>query len=328
MLKKVKFPIPSKMKKIINNLSILLLAVTFFYSCSSEKKEKENNKSNEQILQEVTEVKAIGKIISADDYAIISSSTSGKIRNIFVKEGDSVLKNQLLFELESGNSSLEIEQAIAQLYSLRAQNKIFSDDIAKAEVYVQELKSKYETSKALYSKNAETKEKLETDYSNLQQQEATLRGLRQNLSAQRLTESEQQIQINKARNSNADLKVKASVSGIIADLTAKLGQGIVSAEELGKIINIENPIVEAEVDELFANDIKIGQKVIITPVGRLDTIGTGEVYYTNPILSNKSILYETANESEDRRVRKIKIKLEKGNNLTINAKVDCSIRIR
>jgi multidrug resistance efflux pump len=297
-------------------------------ACTSDKKEEENTKSNTEILQEVTEVKAIGKVVSADDYAVIASATAGQISNILVQEGDSVQKGQLILKLGTGNSSLDIEEAKAQLNSLRAQNKTVIEDIAKAEIYMQELKEKYETSKTLFAKNAETKEKLDADYSNWQQQEANLRGLRQSLKAQKLTEKEKQIQINKAQNTIGDYSVKASASGVITDLTARLGQSIGSAEELGKIINIENPIIEAEVDELFAGDIKVGQKVFVFPVGRKDTIATGEVYYANHILSNKSILYETANESEDRRVRKIKVKLNQSSNLIINAKVDCSIRIR
>lgn len=297
-------------------------------ACTSDKKEEENTKTNAEILQEVTEVKAIGKVVSADDYAVIASATAGQISNILVQEGDSVQKGQLLLELGAGNSSLDIDEAKAQLNSLRAQNKTVTEDIAKAEIYAQELKEKYENSKALFAKNAETKEKLDADYSNWQQQEANLRGLRQSLKAQKLTENEKQIQINKAQNTIGDYSVKASANGVITDLTARLGQSISSAEELGKIINIENPIVEAEVDELFAGDIKVGQKVFVFPVGRKDTIATGEVYYANQILSNKSILYETANESEDRRVRKIKVKLNQSSNLIINAKVDCSIRIR
>ncbi|NGM73266.1 efflux RND transporter periplasmic adaptor subunit [Sphingobacterium sp. SGL-16] len=316
------------MKKIINNLCLILILGSLAYACSSDKKENENSKTNEQILQEVNEVKAIGKVVPAEDYAIISSATAGRIAKLFVQEGDSVQKDQILFELEYGNSSLDVKQATAQLNSLRAQNKTIAEDIAKAEIYARELKEKYETSKLLVAKNAETKEKLETDYSNWQQQEANLRGLRKQLSAQKLTESEQQIQINKAQNIISDFTVKAASTGIITDLTAKLGQSIGSSQELGKIINIENPIIEAEVDELFANDIQFGQKVIISPVGRKDTLGQGTIFYANPILSNKSILYESANEGEDRRVRKIKIRLDQGKNLTINAKVDCSIRIR
>ena len=316
------------MKKIINKRSLVVAISILACACSSNKDEKQNSKTNHQILKEINEVKAIGKVISSEEHAIISSAIAGKITKILVHDGDYVIHDQLLLELASGNSSLDIQQARLQLNSLQAQNKSIAEDIAKAEIYAKELLTKYETSKLLVDKNAETKEKLETDYSNWQQQVANLRGLRQQLKSQKITESEQQIQIKKAQNNISDYKVKAANSGIITDLTAKLGQSISSSEELGKIINIQNPIIEAEVDELFANDIQLGQKVIVFSVGRKDTLATGTVFYTNPILSNKSILYETANEGEDRRVRKIRIKLENNNNLIINTKVDCTIRIR
>lgn len=328
MLKKVKFPIPSKMKKTINKWGYLLAVCALTWSCSSNDNKQENTKTNEKILQEVNAVKAIGKVVPAEDHAVISSATAGKIVSLMVQDGDSVQAGQLLFKLEAGNADLDIQKARAQLNSLRAQNKTMSEDIVKAEIYARELKEKYETSRSLVAKNAETREKMETDYSNWQQQEVTVRSMRQQYRAQQLTESEQEIEISKVQNAIGDFSVHASMGGIITDLTAKLGQSIGSAEELGKIINIQNPIIEAEVDELFANDIKLGQQVVVSPVGRMDTLATGTVFYLNPILSNKSILYETANEGEDRRVRKIKIKLEQGSDLTINAKVDCSIRIR
>jgi len=112
------------------------------------------------------------------------------------------------------------------------------------------------------------------------------------------------------------------------DLTAHVGQSISSTTELGKIVNVVEPIVEAEVDELFAQDVKVGQLVTISQVGSKDKAIEGHVIYTSPILSNKSILYETANEGEDRRVRKIKIQLSTNNELAINAKVDCTIKIK
>jgi hypothetical protein len=87
-------------------------------------------------------------------------------------------------------------------------------------------------------------------------------------------------------------------------------------------------MIEAEVDELFANDVKTGQSVYISTTTHTDTLARGTVSYVSPILSNKSILYETANEGEDRRVRKIKIKLQNSGPFAINAKVNCQIKIR
>jgi len=297
-----------------------------FSSCGNKKEEKQQ--SNKEILEEIKEIKAVGKVVSAKDWTIISSNTSARIKELMVKDGDSVSKGQLLMQLEAGNTDLDVQQAQAQLNSLNKENRTILEDIRKAKVYADELKDKYETSKRLYEQEAETKEKMTTDYSNWQQQELTLKGLQQKQQAQQASAYEQQLEIQKAQNTRSDFQIIAASSGVITDLVAKVGQSVQPAMELGKIIDVEQPMVEAEVDELFVNDVKVGQSVLIFPVGRKDQAANGRISYLSPILSEKSILYETANEGQDRRVRKIKIEIEGNNVLTINSKVDCTIRIR
>lgn len=312
-----------------NRIFYILLTSMLFValsSCSNKKEEKQL--SNKEILEEIKEIKAIGKVVSAKDWTIISSNTSARIKELMIKDGDSVSKGQLLMQLEAGNTDLDVQQAQAQLNSLNKENRTILEDIRKARVYADELKDKYETSKRLYEQDAETKEKMTTDYSNWQQQELTLKGLQQKQQAQQASAYEQQLEIQKAQNTRSDFQIIAASSGVITDLVAKVGQSVQAAMELGKIIDVEQPMVEAEVDELFVNDVKVGQSVLIFPIGRKDQAANGRISYLSPILSEKSILYETANEGQDRRVRKIKIEIEGNNVLTINSKVDCTIRIR
>ncbi|WP_286650263.1 HlyD family secretion protein [Sphingobacterium hotanense] len=306
-------------------LLIFMLFVALF-SCGNKKEEKQQ--SNKEILEEIKEIKAVGKVVSAKDWTIISSNTSARIKELMIEDGDSVSKGQLLMQLEAGNTDLDVQQAQAQLNSLNKENRTILEDIRKARVYADELKDKYETSKRLYEQDAETKEKRTTDYSNWQQQELTLKGLQQKQQAQQASAYEQQLEIQKAQNTRSDFQIIAASSGVITDLVAKVGQSVQAAMELGKIIDVEQPMVEAEVDELFVNDVKVGQSVLIFPVGRKDQAANGRISYLSPILSEKSILYETANEGQDRRVRKIKIEIEGNNVLTINSKVDCTIKIR
>ena len=307
---------------------ILLIFMLFVALFSWGNKKEEKQQSNKEILEEIKEIKAIGKVVSAKDWTIISSNTSARIKELMIKDGDSVSKGQLLMQLEAGNTDLEVQQAQAQLNSLNKENRTILEDIRKARVYADELKDKYETSKRLYEQDAETKEKMTTDYSNWQQQELTLKGLQQKQQAQQASAYEQQLEIQKAQNTRSDFQIIAASSGVITDLVAKVGQSVQAAMELGKIIDVEQPMVEAEVDELFVNDVKVGQSVLIFPVGRKDQAANGRISYLSPILSEKSILYETANEGQDRRVRKIKIEIEGNNVLTINSKVDCTIKIR
>ncbi|WP_164122841.1 HlyD family secretion protein [Sphingobacterium sp. xlx-130] len=318
------------MKKIINNSALVCLYLGFsiLQSCSSSKKESQDDKRAQTILNEVTETRAIGKVTSVQGDVLISSPSAGIIKEIFVQEGDSVHAGQTLITLKYDNTDLELEQTRAQLQQLQSNEKVTLENIKNAEIKLRELEGKYQTSKRLFSQNAETRENLEGDLSNWQQQRSNLQGLYQQLEVHRAQEKEQRIKIEKADRRLHDLQIKAAVSGTISDFPARIGQSISSTEKLGTIIQIENPIIQAEVDELFANDIRVGQHVEIFPVGRLDKVSSGKIFYISPILSNKSILYETANEAVDRRVRQVKIEITGPNNLVINSKVDCIIKIK
>lgn len=327
MLKKEMFQIVFEMRKITNSLSILsfLVLLLAVVSCKNEKKQKEEEKAKVSAIY--GSVIAIGKVIPEDGWVQISSPVSAEIKEIRVKEGDEVEQGQVLMILKENSEELDVAQSQAQLESLKAAHQTNLSDLAKQDIILQELKSKYETSKALFAKNAETKEKVENDLSNLKQQEELISGLRIQIKANKASEKEQSILISKNKQSLQDYQITAIKKGVIAELNVQLGQTINGTEELGKIVDKDNIIIEAEVDELFADSVKIGQTVDINFVGKPTVIGKGKIVYVSPTLMNKSILFETANEAEDRRVRRIRIEPEKNPSLLINSKVECKVKL-
>ena len=298
-------------------------------ACSpGAKKSEADKKTSMEVLEEVKDIQAVGKIVPSVADVVISSMVAGRINKILVSEGDSVRIGQALLEMERGEADLDVQQAKLQLDRLGADLKVAQEEIRKAELVVDERRQKYETSRRLLERNAETKETAALDYSSLQQQESTLKGLKKKLESQKLAMAEQGIVVQKAAKQQKELLVSALGSGIVSDLNMSVGQQVSSNEELGRIVKVDNPIVEAEVDELFANEVKIGQEVLIYPMPNKQEGNRGVIIYVNPILSNKSIFYETANEAQDRRVRRIKIQIKDRTDLVINTKVDCVIKIR
>src|SRR5690606_22021206 len=73
--------------------------------------QSEQARTQEQILNEVQSVKAIGKVVPAEDWIILSAPKSAQVLKVLVREGDSVTEGQLLVELNPSNSSLTIEEA-------------------------------------------------------------------------------------------------------------------------------------------------------------------------------------------------------------------------
>lgn len=316
------------MKKTTNKISIcLLLLLSLVYSCK-QKEKKEAPISNEELLKQVNEVLAIGKVIPADGWHDIALEEAGILQEILVKEGDSVQQGQVLARLRTGTETLDVRAAEAKLQNIKASNLQDLQDIKKEEIKLQQLQDKYEVSKRLLNKGAETRENTEADYANWKIQEQLIQGLRSKIQGNQALQNEQQVAIDKSAKSVSNLEIRALASGIITEWDAVLGQSLASNARLGQIANTRNLLIEAEVDELFADRIRLNQAVRITSIGSEQTLGSGTLVYLSPTLSNKSILFESANEAQDRRVRKIQVRPEDGQNLIINAKLECHIKIQ
>lgn len=317
-----------EMRKIINSLGVVAYSMLFLGLFGCNNAEKEKTKENQAAVSPVYQhVIAIGKVLPEDGWVQISSAISAEVKEIFVKEGDEVEEGEILMKLKESSVGLDIKQSEAQLESLRSQHQSSISDLAKEEIILEELRSKYEITKALYERNAETKENAQKDLSNLKQQQELIAGLKSQIRANQASEREQSIVISKNRENLKDFQVTALKKGIISELNVQLGQTVNSTDDLGKIVNNQNIIIEAEVDELFADSVDVGQLVDINLVGKTAVIGKGKIIYVSPTLMNKSILFETSNEAEDRRVRRIRIEPDSNSSLLINSKVECRIKI-
>ncbi|MBV2225715.1 MAG: efflux RND transporter periplasmic adaptor subunit [Sphingobacterium mizutaii] len=302
------------------------MILTALIGCKNEKK-KQEEQEKAKLSTIYGSVIAIGKVLPEGGWVQISSPISAEVKDIMVKEGDVVEQGQVLMTLKENTEGLDLAQSQSQLESLKAQHQASTKDLAKQEIILKELMSKYETSRSLLAKNAETRENVDKDLSNVKQQEELISGLKSQIRANQATEKEQSIIIAKNRQSLKDYQVTAIKKGIVSELNVEIGQTINGTAELGKIVDSENIVIEAEVDELFADSVKIGQTVDINFVGKPAVIGKGKIVYLSPTLMNKSILFETANEAEDRRIRRIRIEPEGNSTLLINSKVECRIKL-
>ncbi len=321
-----------KMKNTTNKIIITLvysLTLISSLSCSNEKKNQEENTNVNAIIHSVDTIVAIGKVQSEYGKYTIASNTSGIVSNIFISEGDQVEKGQVLLLLSNPYQSVDKEIAYSKLKTRQDEVEITKKDLDQEKVQLDFLKNKLATSKILFDKNAETKENLILDQTNYTKQKERVRSLESQLFSKESLVKEQLLEINKTTITAKQFEIHAPNAGLISDLNVNLGQFVNETQSLGDITDINQLIIEAEVDELFADLVKIGQKVVLTSINTKQQIGEGEIIYTSPILANKSILYENANEAEDRRVRQIKIKpLHTSMTLLINAKIECQIKTK
>lgn len=330
MSKKDMYQTRLEMKKTINNTFFICICsvLMIFSACDSKKENKTATSNTNDIIQQVDTVIAIGKVTAANGTVIIAANNAAIVKKIFVTEGDTINEGDLLIKLSDNTGNIDLEIAKAKLQSIHAQNTINLKDLEREQVQLSYLEEKFKTSKALFDKKAETKENYLNDESNFRQQQQKVASIKQLTQVNKSQALEQQLSIDKTNITNNDFEIRAAKQGVISNLNVKIGQNISPNDNLGEIIDTENIIIEAEVDELFADKISVNQEVTFININTKQIIGKGTVVYTSPTLMNKSILFETANEADDRRVLRIKIKPDSNKPLLINAKLECQIKIK
>lgn len=324
------FQILYQMKLFINKYPFLLIALVglLYAACKQRGKPQQDTETTETMLAKVNTVVAIGKVVPANGYEWLASPVSGLVKEVMVKEGDHVDAGEVVVKLSEQTAPLAVDLSKVQLERMLAQNKSSQSSIQEEQLKLAELREKYETSHTLYAKNAETREKMQADSNAWKQQEQRLLSVQQDIKATAVDQKAQRINIRKAEEDYQALQVRASGSGTIVELLAEVGQSVTPSTTLGRVANTDSLLVEAEVDELFVDRVNIGQSVSFFAVGSKRAVGTGKIVYVSPTLMDKSMLYESANEGDDRRVRRLKIKPDRSDGLLINAKVDCQINIQ
>jgi multidrug resistance efflux pump len=307
--------------------AITLLAVI---SCSSEKKDPASiTAANNDTLSrpEAKQVSGTGRIEPENGITDLASESGGLISKIFVREGDLVVQGQPLLEIGHAVSSAQTAEVSARLSAQQQQLELDRVGIAEARNNLQKAESDFGRTKRLVDRKAETQQALDdarTDLENkkivLQQAQASLR-----LTEKKITEIGEQV--NTARTNENSYIVRAPQGGRLLEFTARPGAGLITGQRFGQLAPEEKLTVLCEIDELFADEIRPGQPAFIRYKGYPDTISLGKVIYAAPYLKRKSLFSDEAGVKEDRRVREVRVMLDR-QDLLINRQAECVIKIR
>lgn len=313
------------MKRNINNLffatTMLLLS-----ACGSSDKDKPAPLKPEQVIAEAKEVISVGKILPKAGIISLSSTVSGSIEELHVKAGDSVKKGDLILELRAREEQLAASESQAQVAVQAARNAADAYDVRLAEIKLDELQAKYETSKGLAEKGAETQEVLTTDLANYQQQLQKVAQAKQSVRANRQSLNELQQRQQLSALNVKDRQIKAPAAGTLLSMEVRQGQVLQANTMFAELAPAGEVVAECEVDELYASKVKLGQRVLIYPTSNATPVAEGTISFVGASLQDKSILYEKIGEGTDRRVRRMTVTITSAKRpLLINDKVECKI---
>ena len=312
---------------------LYLLIITFIITAcggSNENKDKPEaaSLSVNSALVDISEVVGLGKVEPEKEIVSLASATGGVVKEIFRKDGDLIKKDEPLVRLDDELELIKVSQLKNQYNAQKSQHEIDNLNLKDSEARLTNKKKLLESVRSLQSKGAETTQTLddlETEVTSLSLSVEKNRAL-VDLTFSRLRELAEQVRYAEAEASKKILR--SPYDGLLLELHIEEGSAVTQFENYADVAPAGPITVRTEVDELFAGRLVQGLDAEIRFVGSDSIAARGKVIFISPYLKKKSLFSQKVNEQEDRLVREVRIKLEEGNKLILNSKVESVIKIK
>lgn len=305
---------------------LIFTILIIFIGCKSKKEEQPE--PPKQLLQQITEVQGIGKVLPEQGIINLTTNQSGVIKKVNVNSGDTIKKGETLLVLDNRKDELNVQQDNSKLNSQKFLIQSIKTTIRQKEITLENSKAQLRTSQRLLEKGAETQQNVNDLKNTVALNIQALQKSKDDLAVANAQLKELQDQKGLSQNNLSERVVKASQSGTILEVTAHKGDALSAFSPFGTFAPQGALVVEAEIDELFAPKVKVGQAAKINFIGYPEVVATGTVIWAMNSLSKKSLFSNQNGEKEDRIIRRVKVRIEKANTiLLIGAKVNCTINI-
>jgi multidrug resistance efflux pump len=314
------------MKQNIMCIAVIIIA------CSCGKKEEAKSNAKTALVDSaslvVKEIIGIGKVVPKDNLTNVASPVSGIVTHVYAKDGDTIKAGVPLLQIDNTLDLIEVEQAEYQIKTQQSQIQIEEAAYKEVDTKLAYKKGLLVSTNNLFTKGAETKQQLDELNEDIKNLEATLKKATATIQLSQNKLNELQNQLQRAKAENRKKQLVAPCNGIILQMQKRQGEAVNNYETYSTIAPSGNLIIDAEIDELFSYKVAIGMPVTIHLIGNETIIAKGAVSMVAPYLKKKSIFSEKANDQEDRRVRSVKISLQSHDELLINTKVECTIKLK
>ena len=310
------------MKKIM-----YILLITGLLVACSKKSEKIQGQKTDSIPAKLTEIVGVGKVEPTDNLTNLAATSGGVVVQVLKTDGDSVRAGEALVRLNDEIEQLKINQVKNQIQTQRSQIEIEQNNLKNAEVKLANKKQLLNSTQNLLKNGAETQQvytDLSTEVKTLEidvEKAKTSVGLAQNRLGE-LTQQLKQVQVEAAEKI-----LRAPSAGTILNMTVTTGAAINQFATYAEFAPRGKKIIRTEVDEMFCDNLKVGQLVDVRNAGSSKVIARGKIEMLSPYLKKKSLFSERANDQDDRRVREVKVMLTDDPDILINSKVDCVIKL-
>lgn len=201
-------------------------------------------------------VSASGKI-QPEVEVKISPDVPGEIIALYVKEGDSVKKGQLLLKIQPENYVSVVERFKAGVNQAQAGAEQSKSSIARAESQMLRSQMEFNRQKRLYDDKVTSKSDFETAETNLKIAKQDLEAAKSNYEASKFGIRSAEASLKDASENLRKTNIYAPMNGIVSKLSVELGERVVGTSQMAgteimRIANLNNMEVRVNVNE---NDI-------------------------------------------------------------------------
>ncbi len=314
------------MLKSIQVISYSMLIVAMV-SCGGKKEEVVKNDSvsisSSQNAPEI--IVSIGRI--EPEYKIIKlgSEVSGIVKNVYFQAGDSVKKGDIIIELTNELERAQLAVNSSQIVTKSSDILSAKANLEGAKIKMENFKIRLERLKNSFDKGAETKQNLDNASTDFKTAENEVERL---VSVVNTYKNQQQEISQQSVVSSVQLQrryIKAPSDGVILMMDVTPGSSIQALISIADFAPTCPVSVVCEVDELFADKVKVGDKAYVRYAGQIEKLAEGEIIFAAPYLKKKSLFADVSSDMEDRRVREVRVRLLKAENLLYGSRVECVI---
>ena len=237
---------------VVASISLVIIIAQKVGWISSEKPISVNTEKVER-RNIIETVSASGKI-QPETEVKISPDVSGEIVNLYVKEGDVVVKGDLLLKIKPDTYLSILERSRASLNTSKS-------SLAKAEAQLEESQSNFERNKTLYDKGTISKSEFEKIEASYKVAQLSVEDGEYMVSSAQASLREAQENLNKTN-------IYAPISGTISQLNVELGERVVgtaqmAGTELMRLANLQLMEVAVEVNENDINNVSLNDTAIV-----------------------------------------------------------------
>ncbi len=297
---------------IISLIAIVIIAAGLFFYLKGNGKNtayKTEKISRGAIKSSVTATGTVNAVTTVS----VGTQVSGTIKKLLVDYNSPVKKGQLLAQIDPSTFQAQVDQAIANLWSAKA-------NMEKAAVATIDAQRTFQRNKELFAQNFIARSDLDTAETNAQSAEA-----QQKVNQAQVAQAQAALKI--AETNLQYTNILSPVDGTVISRSVDIGQTVAASFQTPTLFSIAQDLtkmqIDTNVDEADIGKVKVGQEVSFNVDAYPDTIFTGKVAVVRnaPITVSNVVTYDVVIQVENPQL-KLKPGMTANVSITIETRPD------